>query len=490
MITVKPKIEYDCDVLIAGAGPAGSGLAWHLASKGYRVIVAEAEKFPRDKVCGDGVSPVALAELHRMGITGTKKFEKANEINRVGLFIKDQKVFINLEKPERLPFHARIIPRLDLDAWIYEAAKKAGAAYVESTRVIGYTPSSHAISVQLKNGEKEFHLRARILVGADGSNSTVARQMRGGKPSEEFQLLGLRAYFGGVDGPDDRVDIYFSEESFPGIFWLFPKGGGGANIGIAMVSQTLPGKPSHVKELLLNHINKNSDIAERIGKGKTDGKIRGWPITFFNPQSNITGHRLLLAGEAAGLINPLSGDGIQYALLSARWASETLETCLQKDDFSSAALHSYRQKVSRELGYDFALSNLLVQFPRNKTFSKAWMAILTVMISRAKKDPEYAATIAGIFEGTYPSYNALTLPFIIKSLEEGGVEAAHVLQDHLKDPSLMIEGSMVALQDLLKITEDICRDPVVHGKWAIHTATKTLSVAGYLAGSLIRRNNP
>jgi menaquinone-9 beta-reductase len=489
MITIKPKIAYDCDVLIAGAGPAGSGLAFHLASRGVKVIVVEAAKFPRDKVCGDLVSPVALSELHLMGITDTKKFDKANKINSVGLYIKDQKVFINLDKLERLSFHARIIPRLKLDTWIYEAAKKAGAVYLESTRVIGYTSSSHAASVQLKNSEKEFQLRARVLVGADGSNSTVARQMRGGKPSEEFQLLGLRAYFKGVNGPEDRVDMYFNEESFPGIFWLFPKGSGGANIGIAMVSQTLPDKPSHVKELLLNHINKNPDIAERIGTGKTDGKIRGWPITFFNPDSSITGHRLLLAGEAAGLINPLSGDGIQYALLSARWASETLEICLQDDDFSMAALHSYRQKVSSELGYDFALSNLLVQFPRNKTFSKAWMTILSVIISRAKKDPGYAATIAGIFEGTYPSYNALTLPFIIKSLEEGGIGAVQVLQNHLNDPSLLIEGSMAATQELFKIAEDLSRDPVLHGKWAMNTASKTLSIAGYMAGSLLRRNN-
>ena len=115
MISIKPIIKYDCDVLIAGGGPAGSGLAFHLATKGYKVIVVEAEKFPRDKVCGDGVSPIALAELHAMGITGTEKFALANEISKVGLFLKKDKVFINLSKPEHLPFHARIIPRIELD---------------------------------------------------------------------------------------------------------------------------------------------------------------------------------------------------------------------------------------------------------------------------------------------------------------------------------------------------------------------------------------
>ncbi len=112
MLTVKPKINYDCDVLISGGGPSGSALAFHLAKKGIKVIVVEAAKFPRDKICGDGVSPIALAELNKMGITKTRKFAKANEIKKVGLFLKNDQVFINLSKPEHLKYHARIIPRI------------------------------------------------------------------------------------------------------------------------------------------------------------------------------------------------------------------------------------------------------------------------------------------------------------------------------------------------------------------------------------------
>ena len=118
MITIKPIHKYDCDVLIAGGGPAGSALAFHLAQKGLKIIVTEAQRFPRDKICGDGVSPIALAELNAMGIKKWKKFSLANEISKVGLFIKDDKVFIDLSKPEHLPFHARIIPRIELDNWI------------------------------------------------------------------------------------------------------------------------------------------------------------------------------------------------------------------------------------------------------------------------------------------------------------------------------------------------------------------------------------
>lgn len=209
MITIQPIHKFDCDVLVAGGGPAGSSLAFHLAEKGIKVIVLESQKFPRDKVCGDGVSPIALAELQKLGITGSEEFSKANAVNKVGLFIEDQKVMIELPKPDHLPFHARIVPRLQLDNWIYEAAKKMGAVYLEDTRLSDYTIDENVVTAEVKQGRSTKKIKAKIIVGADGSSSTVARIFNGAKPLDEFQLLGLRAYYEGVNGPQDRVDIFF-----------------------------------------------------------------------------------------------------------------------------------------------------------------------------------------------------------------------------------------------------------------------------------------
>src|SRR5690606_2387073 len=144
MLILKQIIDYDCDVLIVGGGPSGSALAFHLAKLGAKVIVVEAEKFPRDKVCGDGVSPIALAELDKMGITQTKYFAKATEIKKVGLCLKNDQVYIDLTKPEHLKYHARISPRIELDNMIYEAAKKQGAVYMENSRVLNYSISPTA----------------------------------------------------------------------------------------------------------------------------------------------------------------------------------------------------------------------------------------------------------------------------------------------------------------------------------------------------------
>src|SRR5205085_10647825 len=125
-------------------------------------------------------------------------------------------------RAEELPFQGRVIPRLQLDNWVYEAAKKAGAFFLEDTRLIDYSINESYVSAQLKRGSQTKIIKSKIIIGADGSNSTVARIINGNKPSEAYQLLGLRAYYDGVNGPSDRCDIFFTKDNFPGLFWFFP----------------------------------------------------------------------------------------------------------------------------------------------------------------------------------------------------------------------------------------------------------------------------
>ena len=485
MVTIQPIHKYDCDILVVGGGPSGSALAFHLAQRGIKVTVVESQKFPRDKICGDGVSAVALTELQKLGITSLTEFSKSAEVKQVGLFIEDKKVTIALSKHADMPFRSRVIPREQLDNWIYHAAKDAGATYIQQAKLSNYTVHESGITAEIKLETKKVHLKAKLIVGADGSNSAVARIFHGAKPPEKYQMIGLRAYYEGVEGPSDRVDIFFSESNFPGIFWLFPLGNGFANMGSAMIAHTLPKNSNHAKNLLIDQINNNKDIAARIGKGKIIGKIAGWPLVFRDPHSHVVGERVILVGDAAGLVNPLSGDGIQYALLSARWASECLAACVRTNDFSLDTLNVYKEKLDTEMAYDMALSGLLIQFSRNRALKSVWMEILHVLIERAAVDESYAKIIAGIFEGTVPSYRALNPDFILKSILQAGIHlGSNTMTSILKGPSHWANVGENARQFVTGLLKSLSENPLDHIKWLSVVAQNSLNVGAHIITDL------
>jgi menaquinone-9 beta-reductase len=479
MLQIREKINYDCDVIISGGGPAGSAIAYHLAKAGLDVIVLEADKFPKDKVCGDGVSPIAINELDKMGITKSKIFKSANEITKVGLFVKDNHAIVDLALPEELPYHARIIPRLELDNSIYETAKKVGAKYKENCRVTDYKIYDDKVVVFAKQDQKTIQFVAKIIVGADGSRSIVRRKLLKKDTDETYQLVGLRAYYDNVNGPNDRMDVYFIGDNFPGIYWFFPEGKNGANIGLATLSKTFPTQQSQIKSLLTKHISENKDIKKRIGNGNLRNKIEGWPIMFYDAKKPVTGNRTLLVGEAAGLINPLSGDGIQYALLSARWATEIIVSCHAENDFSEKALSGYKKRLDDELGYDLAFSNLIVHFPRNKSLLPLWMTAVDVLVARAKKDKEFAQIIVGISEGTFPSFKALTSDFVLKILLQGGDSAQSYFFEKLKNPNAILDDSTILFNYLKKASSELVNNKGNNIDWLSQISKKVINVSKY-----------
>ncbi|MCC6411158.1 MAG: geranylgeranyl reductase family protein [Saprospiraceae bacterium] len=486
MVSIQPVHNYDTDVLIIGGGPGGSTLAAHLARAGVRVLLVEREVFPRDKVCGDAVSPVALQEMQLLDITGVEGFERSNEIKHAGLYFKGEKITV-IDLPKgNTDYHTHVIPRLTLDNWVFEMAVQCGAAVLQNASLVKYTVTENAVYADVKQGGAEKRLKARIIVGADGSNSTVARQMHGAKPTDYERLIAVRSYWEGIHGPADTCEIHFMEDNFPGLYWVFPTGPHTANIGLGMVARTYPKNETHVKELLINQIGANPGLIQRIGKGTMNGKVLGWPLTMYNPKSPVVSDRVLLIGDAAGLINSLSGDGIQYAMLSGRWAAQTLVACIKQNDFSAAALNSYTQQVKKELGYDFALSNLLVQIARNRALNPVWMRILLVLIERARTDPAYATVLGGIFGGTHPSYDALQPDFILKTLLQGGVHVGMgATESLLGGPLLWQQNGQDAGRFALDAVQKIRNEPGVYARWAGNVAKRGLEVSGYVVRKIL-----
>jgi geranylgeranyl reductase family protein len=420
MVRVSGFSEDTADVIVVGGGPAGASAAARIADRGYRVVLIDRSGFPRDKVCGDFVGPAGLAELFDLGVHQLPAYRSSNVIRGAALFLDGAPL---IEQPlpqiEGLPDHGRVIPRMVLDQWIWDAARARGVRTLERLKVERYTADADGVTVLLA-GERP-PLRARLLLAADGSASTIARQLTGEKPDRKDRIVAVRAYYEGVTGPEDRCDLYFSEDSFPGYYWLFPTGQGRANVGVGMILETLPPTEGRLADLLEDLIARDPALRERLGGAQRRGGIVGWPLMTYARSRPVVADRLLLLGDAAGLINPINGEGIQYALESGRWAAEAAVRALAADALDAAGLAPYEAELRARMDYDMALAGMIVTLIRNRALNPVWLTALRVICARARRDPLYAELAGGILAGLVPARNAVSMRMVLGTVEQAAV---------------------------------------------------------------------
>jgi geranylgeranyl reductase family protein len=419
VLNLKIAASRDCDVLISGGGPAGAAAAAHLAAAGISVVLADQQGFPRDKVCGDFVGPAALLELQSLGITNLLEYQRTNVIRNASLYLNGRRLITHpLPRINGMPSNGRVIPRKALDEWIINAARTAGATIIENTRVQDFETTAEGVTVVVKGEAGLRKMRARALIGADGSNSLIARRMRGHQVPDKDRIIAMRCYFEGIVNAGDTCDLYFSDDTFPGYYWLFPTGPNSANVGIGMVRETLPQSDAHLRDLMLRRLSSDPALRARVGNAQLQGRIVGWPLTTYNSALDLVDDRVLLVGDAAGLINPLNGEGIQYAMLSGRWAAETLLTACLQDDFSRATLQCYSRRVECELRLDMALARMIVQMIRNRHLTPVWLRALQIIAARANADARYAEITGGVLAGLVPARRVMRLDIVRKTCQQ------------------------------------------------------------------------
>ncbi len=419
---IKISQAYDCDVLVVGAGPAGSASAAHLAASGFQVMLLDQHHFPRDKICGDFVGPVGLLELSRLGIPEQTIEQQTNIINYASAFL-DNRELVSATIPEitGYPTHGRVIPRLLLDNWVFQKAADAGVEIREGYRVTAIHKDKFGVTVTARANKQTFYFRTRLLIGADGSNSVIARAVRGFSPPAKDRIVAVRAYFEDVEGPQDRADLYFTKTSFPGYCWLFPTGEGRANVGVGMAAKMIPPGKLGLKSLLLNLVKTDKALHQRLANAQLTSKINGWPLTTYDHRLPVTSDRIMLVGDAAGLINPLNGEGIQYALLSGRWAAEAAGNLLADDNLGQTALSIYARKLEQELRYDMAVSSLIVQVIRNRNLNPVWLQALDIIGAAARQEPEYTSIAGGVLAGLLPANDLLGYRVIWGTLRQAAI---------------------------------------------------------------------
>lgn len=329
--------RIETDVLVVGAGPGGSAAAYHLARHGIDVTVIDKAGFPREKVCGDGLTPRSVAAMLRMGIDPDDPgFERV-----VGLRVYSRGATIELPWPElsSWPGYGLVRTRHDFDAMLVERAQKAGARLMERTEALAPRVDNGWVrgGTVRPAGDREAEpteISARFVVAADGAASRFAAQA--GVRRDDSRPLGIaaRRYYRVPYHPgpwfESWLDLWEGDLLLPGYGWLFPVAGGSINLGAGLLNTFKDFKQVSAQRLF-DAFSGMLPAEWGIGEDSAQGRVLSGPLPMsFNRLPQAT-PGMLLIGDAAGAVNPFNGEGIAYAIETAEMASELIVESLVKD---------------------------------------------------------------------------------------------------------------------------------------------------------------
>lgn len=356
--------QHTCDVLVVGGGPAGSAAAYWLAEAGWDVVVVEKKHFPRDKTCGDGLTPRAVKQLDDMGLTGRLAgFHRYDGLRAVA-----HGITLEMQWPDHpeYPSHGFVVRRRDLDQMVAEHAVKAGARLWEGCEAKEPVVDSGLIrgaAVHRKDDGVDEAVTARFVVVADGSLSRFGRALGSSRNRAWPQGMAIRGYFESPlhDDPwiESSLDLRDREgRSLPGYGWIFPVGDGTINVGVGLLS-TFKGWKDVNTSHLIEEFSATLPAHWQVGPGAATGPPTGGRLPMGGSVSPRVGPNWLVVGDAAGSINPFNGEGIDYAYETARLAADCIDEALRSD--RGLALHRYSQTIDAEYGLYFKVARLFAQ---------------------------------------------------------------------------------------------------------------------------------
>ncbi|MBV8281478.1 MAG: geranylgeranyl reductase family protein [Candidatus Eremiobacteraeota bacterium] len=391
------------DVVVVGAGPGGSAAAHWLARAGADVVLLERARFPRDKSCGDGITAHSVAILHDMGVR-FEDFDGKGARTWGGIIGAPSGGKFQADPPphsDGARVECWVVPRMSFDERLARAAVSAGAKLREESAFTGMARSNGGWRVGYADGSGARAIDCKLVIGADGAHSGVAKSLGVRESAAGHLGFALRGYYDGVQGLTDNLEIwYYDRATLPGYGWIFPTGGGMANIGIGIYTGELRRSKKKMRELLDEFIEQTPAIAQRCRDARAVGRATGWPLPVSSAQRQTVFDGALLVGDAASLVDPLSGEGIWTALVSGRSAARAAMRALASGDGSRAVLRSHEREWRAEAGGYLSSGRLL------KNLAKS-ARLLDLIVHRAAQNPYYASRAIGYGLGTIDRRRAL-----------------------------------------------------------------------------------
>jgi len=390
------------DVVVVGGGPAGTATAVMLKQRGHDVLILDEARFPRDKVCGEGVSPEAWRLLADLGVDGAVRALAPHPLRGMAVTAPDGTCFRGDYRGAPRPGFA--VQRERFDRVLLERAREAGVEVREGMRATGLLRRAGAVEgVTAVNGRGPESLRARLVVGADGRRSVVARRLGLLREHPRLRKFAVRGYWEGMQGLEERGEMHGGGGGYCGVAPLSPTR---ANVTFVLDRREMLAAAGDLEAFYRRVLQRWPRIAERLETAALLSPPRAvGPLAL--EASRVSAPGALLVGDAAGFYDPFTGEGVTLALRSAELAAEVADRCLRAASFR--ALREYDRVRHAATRHKFRFNRLL-----QVVVARPWLA--NAAARRLARRPDLADRMVSIAGDFVPARTALGPGFLLDLL--------------------------------------------------------------------------